>query len=345
MNTIMKLGLAALLVVMTTGVLLAGSGNRTGTGGASELLIPVGTRDMGLGGATVATTTGLNSLFFNPAGLTMSDRSVNLMFSHMSYIADIGIEYGAASATFAGIGTIALSVKSLSVGDIPVTTTTDPDGESGATYSPQFFIAGLTYARQLSDRVSVGLTSNLLTERIGEVSATGVAFNAGVIYTNLGDVNGLSLGVVAKNIGPQMRFGGPGLYQLASVATQSRPPQYYQIEAATFELPSTIEIGVGYKYIPAERNVLLLTTAFQNNNFSDDEYRIGAEYAYDNTLFLRVGDSFAPQTPSNSDYIYGVTFGVGIQYPLGDTQLSVDYAYRDAQFFSGNNTISVMLGF
>ncbi len=345
MNTIQKFGLAALLVVVATGTLFAGSGNRAGTGGASELLIPVGARDLSLGGATVATTSGLSSLFYNPAGLTRSDHSVNLMFSHMSYIADIGVEYGAASATFAGLGTVALSIKSLSIGDIPVTTTTDPDGQSGETYSPQFLVIGLTYGRQLSDRVSVGLTGNLINEQIGGVTATGVAFNAGVMYDNLGDVTGLSLGVAVKNIGPQMRFGGPALYQLASVATQNRPPQYYSIQAASFELPSTIEIGVGYKSTLAERNVLLVTTAFQNNNFSDDEYRVGLEYAYDNTLFLRVGDSFAPSTPDNSDYIYGVTAGVGIQYPLGDTYLTVDYAYSQAEFFNGNHTFSVILGF
>jgi hypothetical protein len=345
MKSLEKLGLAALLVVVLTGTLFAGSGNRTGTGGASELLIPVGARDIGLGGATVATTSGLSSLFFNPAGITRSDRSVNLMFTHMSYIADIGVEYGAASATFEGLGTLALSIKSLSIGDIPVTTTTDPDGESGQFYSPQFFVAGLTYGRQLSDRVSVGVTGNLITERLGDVSASGVAFSAGVIYDNVGEVDGLSLGVAAKNIGPQMRFSGSGLYQLATVSTQNRPPQYYLVEAAGFELPSSIEIGVGYKMTFQEQNVVLLTTGFQNNNFSDDEYRVGVEYAYDKTLFLRVGDSFAPQTPSNSDYIYGISAGVGISYPLGDTHLTVDYAYRQADFFSGNHVIGVILGF
>ena len=38
---------------------VAGSGNRTGTGGASQLLIPVGARDLAMGGSTVSTTSGV----------------------------------------------------------------------------------------------------------------------------------------------------------------------------------------------------------------------------------------------------------------------------------------------
>ena len=46
----------------------AGSGNRTGTGGASQLLIPVGARDLAMGGSTISTTYGIEALFWNPAG-------------------------------------------------------------------------------------------------------------------------------------------------------------------------------------------------------------------------------------------------------------------------------------
>jgi hypothetical protein len=345
MKTLSRISVLALLVVAATGVVFADSGNRTGTGGATELLIPVGAKDLGMGGSTVATTTGINALFWNPAGITRADQSVSVLFSHMSYIADIGVEYGAVSTNFPDFGTVALSIKALSVGDIPITTTTDPDGESQQTYSPQLFVAGLSYARQLSERISVGITTSLISEHLGEVSATGVAFSAGVMYQHLAEIQGLSLGVAVKNIGPQMQFGGSGLNQFASVSTLNRTPGYLQLQAAPFQLPSSMEIGLGYKASIDEHNVVQLTGAFQNNNYSEDVYSIGGEYSYDKTFFVRAGDSFAPTTPDNSDYIYGVTFGVGIQYPVGDTNLSVDYAYRSTKFFSGNNVITIMLGF
>jgi hypothetical protein len=273
-----------------------------------------------------------------------SDNSANIIFSHMSYIADIGVEYGAVSGRFGDLGTFALSVKSLSVGDIPVTTTEAPDG-TGQNYSPQYFTAGITYSRMLSDRISVGITTNLISETVEDVSATGVAFNVGVIYDNLANINGLSLGVVVKNIGPQMQFDGPALYVVGDVEDQNRPPQYLKLESAPFELPASIELGMGYRAAMSENANVLFAGTFQSNNFSEDEYKLGAEAAINKMFFVRVGYSMAPSTPDDSDYLYGFTAGAGIEYNLGDAVLGVDYAYRDVEFFSGNHVIAIRLGF
>ncbi len=344
MKRIFAVLIIAVLALGTTNEAMAGPGNRTGTGGSAQLLIPVGARDLAMGGSTISTTSGIESLFWNPAGVAKAVSSANVIFSHMSYIADIGVEYGAVSGKFGDLGTLALSIKSLSVGEIPVTTTDNPDG-TGQNYSPQFFTAGLTYSRMLSDRISVGVTTNIISERISDVSANGVAFNVGVIYDNLADMAGLSLGVVVKNIGPQMRFDGPALYQIGDVDGQNRPPQYLKIDTAPYELPASIEIGMGYRSVMSENADILFSGTFQSNNFSEDEYRLGAEASINKMFFIRGGYSFAPDTPDNSEYIYGVSVGGGIQYNLGDADISVDYAFRDTQFFSGNHIIAVRLGF
>jgi hypothetical protein len=344
MKRLIGILIVLILVLATSFEGIAGPGNRTGTGGAAQLLVPVGARDLAMGGSTISTTKGIESLFWNPAGVAKSDNSANLIFSHMSYIADIGVEYGAVSGRFGDLGTFALSVKSLSVGDIPVTTTENPDG-TGQNYSPQFFTAGITYSRLLSDRISVGLTTNLVSERISDVSATGVAVNVGVIYDNLADLNGLSLGVVVKNIGPQMQFDGPALYVVGDVGDQNRPPQYVKLESAPFELPASIELGMGYKAAMSENADVLVSGAFQSNNFSEDEYKVGAEGVINKMFFLRAGYSFAPSTPDDSEYLYGFTVGAGIEYNLGDALLAVDYAFRDVEFFSGNHVFAIRLGF
>lgn len=333
-----------LLVLAAAAPAFAGAGNRTGTAGASELLIPVGTRDIGMGGASVSTARGVDALFWNPASVAQMDNSAALYFSHMSYIADIGVQYGAVSANFEGLGVLSLSLKSLSVGDIPVTTTTNTDG-TGQTFSPQMFTVGLSYSRMLSDNVGVGITANYVTERLGDVSANGVAFNVGVVYENLGAVQGLSLGVVVKNIGPQMQFSGPGLLNQASVAGQNRPPQYYTIESAPFELPSSIDFGIGYKRTFMGDNSILLSTAYASNNFSDDEYKLGAEYAYEDILFLRGGYDLAKVESSDRQYIFGPSFGAGVHTALGSLDVTFDYAFRSAKLFDGNHIFSVKLGF
>jgi hypothetical protein len=322
----------------------AGAGNRTGTNGASELLIPVGTRDIALGGSTISASSGVESIFWNPAGTARMKNSADLYFSHMSYFADIGVNYGAVSASLESFGVLSLAIKSLAIDDIPVTTTRDPDG-TGQSFKPQYFTVGIVYARQLSDRIAVGLTGNLISERLGDVSATGVSFDIGLIYENLANVNGLSFGITVKNIGPQMKFDGSGLLQTASVSGQHRPATLYQVEASSFELPSSINFGVGYKRQLNDMVALQGTTSFQSNNFMDDEYRFGLEASYQDLLFVRGGYNFAQKESDEREYLFGPAFGVGIHSALGNTEVTIDYAYRSMDVFEGNHVFSVKLGF
>lgn len=343
MKTIIFFMALFLVLILGANLMYAGAGNRTGTGGASQLQIPVGVRGIALGGQGVSSSTGIEALYWNPAGISNMRSSTEVTFSHMNHIADIGVEYGAVASKFEGFGTIAINIKSLSVGDIPVTTTLEPDG-NGTTYSPQFLTAGLSFSRQLSDRVSVGLTATYITEAMGNVNASGLAFDVGVLYDNLVDLSGLSFGIVIKNLGPQMKYGGSALFVQADVAEFGRPPQYYNINTAGFDLPTFFQLGFSYKPQIGEMNSLLTTASFQNNNFSDDEYRFGLEYGYNNTFFVRGGYSFAPQALEDN-YIYGLTAGAGINYQFEGVDLKVDYAFRDVKYFEANHILSIGVGF
>lgn len=332
------------LVVLAMTQTFAGAGNRAGTNGASELLIPVGTRDIGMGGSTIATTSGVEALFWNPAGTAVMKSSADLYISHMSYIADIGVNYGAIAANIEGLGVLSLSLKSLAIDAIPVTTTRDPEG-TGQTFKPQFFTVGLTYARQLSERVAVGLTGNVVSERLGDVSASGFAFDVGVLYDNLASIQGLSIGVVLKNIGPQMKYEGTALLTTATVSDLHRPASLYQIQAASFELPSAIHFGIAYKHQLSDEMTLLGSTAFQSSNFSDDEYKLGLECSYQDLLYVRGGYNFAQREEESREFLFGPSVGFGVHSALGSTDISIDYAYRSMQTFEGNHIFSVKLGF
>ena len=342
MKKIVNLLTVVFTLLLMLDVAYAGGGNRTGTGGAAELLIPVGPRGIAMGEANIATSFGLESLFWNPAGVARMENSSQVLFSHMSYIADIGVEYGAVAANFEGFGALSLSIKALSIGDIPVTTTQNPDG-TGANFSPQMLVAGVSFSRQLTDRISVGLTSNFISETLGDVSASGVAFDVGVIYSDLADLNGLSLGVVLKNIGPEMTYSGTGLLTQATVTTLNRPPQYYKVDAAPFELPSNFQLAIGYKPVLDEVNSLQFSGVYQNNNFSGDESKLGAEYGYNNMFFVRAGYQFATQETDN--YIYGFTAGAGINYDIQGFGIKIDYAFRDTKYFDGSHIFAITFGF
>ncbi|HUX60501.1 MAG TPA: PorV/PorQ family protein [Ignavibacteriaceae bacterium] len=329
----------------------AGGGTRNGTGGATELVIPVGASGIALGGSNLSTASGLDALFWNPAGVANMTNSATAMFSHMDYIANIGVEYGAVAANFEGFGVISLDIKSLSIGSIPVTTNDQPDG-TGQTFTPQFLTAGATFSRALTDRIAIGLTVNYISETIAQVSATGFGVNAGVQYKDLGDISGLSFGLVIKNIGPQMTYGGPGLLVQASPTGSTstptdpfnRAPSFYSINAAAFDLPSSFDIGFGYKPTLDDMNSLQISGVFENNNFSGDLYNVGVEYGYNKMFFARVGYSMSPKN-QDPNYIYGFSAGAGINYDLGGMDIRLDYAYRSAKYLNGNSVFEVSLGF
>jgi len=340
MKNILKILLAFLLLLAFDA--FAQEGKRTGTGGASHLLIPVGPRGIAMGEANVSTSSGIESLFWNPAGVAKMDGATDILFSHMEYIADIGVEYGALAANFEGFGVLSLSLKALSIGDIQVTTTANPDG-TGEIFTPTMITAGLGFSRMLTESISIGLTANFISERIADVSASGIAFDVGVIYDNLADVNGLSIGFVLKNFGPDMQYSGPGLINFGQIDGVNRPPNFYTIESAAFELPSNFQIALGYSPVLDEINSLQFSGNYMNNNFSGDEYKLGGEYGYNNNFFVRAGYQLAPNISDN--YIYGFSAGVGINYKVEGFGFKVDYAYRDVEFFDGNHIIALTLGF
>lgn len=343
MNNIYKLFLSLFLILILSVVTIASGGNRTGTGGAAQLNIQVGARSIAMGGANLASAYGIEALYWNPAGVAKLDKSFAVTFSHMTHIADIGVEYGAVAAKIEGFGVLALSVKSLSIDNILITTTQDPDG-TGATYAPQMLVAGISFSKLLTDNIAVGVTANYISETLGQVDASGMAFNVGVSYENLASVNGLSFAVAIKNLGAEMQYEGAGLLHEADVEDYNRPPQLYQANSAPYEIPSQFEIGFAYAPALDEFNGLQISTTFQNNNFSGDEYRLGAEYTYNDLFFVRGGYSMAPDVKSE-DYLYGITAGAGLKYDLDGIEMMVDYAFRDVQYFDANHVFQVSFGF
>lgn len=320
---------------------------RVGTASASQLLIPVGARGLAMGSANIALARGIEAIHWNPAGLGRLEHSAEGLFSTMSYIADIQVNYGAVAGSFGEFGVVGFSMKSIDFGDILLTTDDDPEGRLGRLFSPTFMTLGFSYARELTDAISAGATLKLITENIDRVSASGVAFDFGIQYKGLAGVPGLHFGVAVKNIGPQMKYDGPGLLRPGTSSEGRRPEQMYKSEAASFELPSLFEIGTGYTLSPAENVMLGFAGTFTNNNLYVDEYRVGGEVAYTLAslqLFGRAGLGVTPVLESKEN-IFGMTLGMGVSYRAEGIHITFDYAYRQVEFFDANQVISLKLGF
>jgi hypothetical protein len=336
---ILALVLLAFLAGATTPA-LAGSNGRKGTEGAPELVIAVGPRGEALGGAVVGDASGVEAMFWNPAGLGSLPRT-EAMFSHTQYFADLKLNYAAVASRVGDFGVLGFSAKVLSIGDVIVTTESAPEG-TGEIAQPTFTVLGVSWAKQFTDRVLFGVTGNLVSEHIISQTATGAAFDFGVQYVT--GWRGLRLGMVMKNFGPGMTYSGPGgeASLLPPGQDQSGQPRIFNTESASFELPSFFTIGgcLDLYSKPAQRVTLL--GALQNNNFQGNAVRGGLEWGYRDLITLRGSyyGSFVGTTDPNTaqdeskfragdDLYTGFALGAGLKVRAGDVgRMGVDFTWR-----------------
>ena len=332
------------MLIMWSVSVFAGDASRKGTTGADELLIPVGARSIATGGAFLSNITGLEALYYNPAGLSQG-KGTEAMFSFTTYLADLKVSYFAIGSNLGDFGSLALSVKTLNFGDIPITTVDVPDG-TGSTYSPGYITAGLTYAKVITDRVCVGVNAKVINETITDVSATGFAVDFGVQYRF---PSNLSIGATVKNIGTNMSFKGTSLQYQTGLAggNLGSPTANYDVPSEEFQLPSYFELSTAYDYDFNDENKLMVGVAFRNNNVTDDEIRLGLEYGFKNMFFVRGGYISSVQNTSGpiSNINNGFTFGAGINYNFADgMNFVLDYSFQQVKEFPNpNHTFTIKL--
>jgi len=303
-------------------VVTAGDRGKFGTSAAPELLIPVGSVGTSLGGSNLSYVTGIDAMFWNPAGLArLNSSTAEVMFSHMNYFADMNMQYFAGASDI-GLGVVGASIRSFNIGEILETTELQPEG-TGTVFQPTYLVASLSFARQMTDKIRFGTNIKLISESVANVSANGIAFDFGIQY--IGGTSGLAFGIAIKNLGSAMTFDGPGLERsyVENGQTVTR-----KIILEPFDLPTNLEIGASYTYAMNTQNSLNISTAFQNSGFSSDEYKFGLEYNYNNNFYLRGAFNYRPQAKDNGESLFGPSFGAGVKYPFSGVMLGFDYAFR-----------------
>lgn len=321
---------------------ICGPKDRFGTGAADELLIPVGSIGTSLGGSNIASITGIEAMYWNPAGLSKLDsKTGEAIFSYMNYIADINVQYFGGIVKVGSLGNLGLSIKTMDFGEAElVTTAANPEG-TGETFTPTYIIANLSFARAMTDKIYFGTNVKFINEKIADVTASGFAFDFGLQYVTR---SGLNFGIALKNLGPAMQFNGPGLDRQY---IENGTTVFRRVNLQSFELPTNLELGISYKATFSKVNSLNTSVAFMSSTYSSDEYKLGLEYNYNNNFFIRAATNvYADQ--EYSDNLFGPSLGAGIKYPVGGLKLGFDYAYRflnTGQFNSTNQFFTLNVGF
>lgn len=338
-----SLSMMALVTVVTSAY--AGNPDRRGQAGGTELLIVPWARSAGWIGVNTANVRGLEAERMNVAGLAFTKKT-ELNFSRTTWLSgsDVFVNAFGIAQRINESSALAFTVMSIDMGAIDITTTENPDGGLG-TYKPAFSNIGVSYAKSFSDRIHGGATVRIISQSISDVSAQGVAFDAGIQYVT-GPKDALKFGISLRNVGTPMSFGGDGLSARGTMQGNTVALTLSQ-RSQKFELPSLMNIGASYDFYPmggAEEYRLTMAANFTSHSFTNDQIGLGAEFAWRNMFALRMGYQYENgimNIDTRQNVYSGFNAGFSVDAPFNKSNFGFDYAYRATNPFGGTHLLGI----
>jgi hypothetical protein len=302
------------------------STTKVGTTVAQFLKIPAGARTIAMGSSGASLEGDVYSIYWNPSALARLKTPGEAAFNHAEWLADISYDFVAAGMSIEGLGTLGVSLTSLRVPEDIVRTEINPEGD-GRRWDYSSFALGVSFARSLTDRFSIGFTAKYIREAIWNMSSQGIAFDVGTIYTT--SFNDLKIGASISNFGTKLRLDGHDIsFNNFPDGELGQGPQNIEsiYKTESFDIPLNFRIGVSMDVVKMDN--IRATAAIDATHPNDNvEYmNSGLEVAYDEMFFGRVGY----KSLFNSESEEGLTWGVGLIFALSNsTGIKVDYAFAD----------------
>ncbi len=317
--------------------------SKTGTTAATFLEIPVSARAMGMGSAFSAVANDASSLYWNPAGAARLPQT-EVVFTHMNWIADLAFDYAGATLPLGSFGTLGLSFTSLTMSDMAVRTIEKPDG-TGEVFGASSIAVGVHYARNLSDRFSIGFSGKYIQESIWHMSSQAVAIDVGVLYTTE-FFNQMKIGANISNFGTDMKMAGRDSRLFERVDAQkmgSNDRIPVNIEMDSWSLPLNFQFGVATDVFASENQSLTVAVDALHPSDNYESINIGAEYRFYNMLALRGGYRAIGLSESEG----GLSLGAGFSGELfgGGVSAGLDFAYSDYGRLKSSNVITIAILF
>ena len=316
---------------------------KTGTTSAKFLSIGIGPRANAMGSAFTSVVNDASALYWNPAGAA-NLTSYEAMFTHMNLFKDldISLSYAAIVIPTEGWGNFGVSVTTLDYGTMDVTTEYFPEG-TGEKFSASSYAFGLSYARNITEDFTAGITIKYISELIFNSSANGFAFDVGTIFNT--PFYGIKFSSIITNFGPKLQMTGEDLL----IRHDSDPTRngnnatvdaYYKTDK--FELPLKLQIGLSKDFQFMENQRLTVAVDATHSNDNAEYINVGGELAlFDELFFLRGGYKALFLKDSQE----GLTLGVGLDYGLGVFSIGFDYAFQEYNYLGDTHSFGVRLKF
>jgi len=317
------------IVSMLTVGLAMGQGTKLAQAGMKFLSVGQFARQGALADAFTAGEAYAASMFYNPAGMARLGAFADISFGQTQWIADIKHLYAAvAISPFSGdYGVLGIQAQYVDYGTVEHTIRLNSEVGPGyidlGTIKPYAYMVGVSYARALTNKFSIGGSVKWVRQDLGEgVIEVDTTFSPSKKIRN-------SLGVPAFDFGILYHTGFKSLTFGMTVRNFAREVSYIK---ENFQLPLAFKMGLTMNAldlaeIPPDRQSLLLAVDAEHPRDYPEQLKFGAEYSFMNTVDLRIGYVF----PADE---HGVCYGLGLHQQLMGARFSIDYAYTPFGVFT-----------
>jgi len=307
------------------------------------LAIGVGADALGLSNAVVAQTQGVNSGYWNPAGLTATNKWLDIGLMHSEYFAGIAkYDYLGLAHSIDDKSAVGLSIIRFAVDDIPNTTQLidnegNVDYDRITTFTAADYAFLFSYARKLNvEGLSVGGNFKLIHRKVGDfASSWGFGLDAGVTYKMN---EHWKFGGVARDVTSTFNawvFNLDETTKEVFVLTGNEIPQNgLELTLPRFILGSNYRTDLGKKgiYFSGELDLDLTTdgrrnTLLKSGLISADPH-IGLAFGFKDIVALRGGISNV-QYIKEFDDSQKLTIQPNIGIGLHIRNIFLDYAFTD----------------
>ena len=319
-----KLNWQAILALI---LLLAAAGwsqefRKAGKAGFVFLEIPVSARALAMGETGITMPDMLSEgMYVNPALIAFNGNPLSLNATYASWYVETAHMAAGFTYKIPLIGTVGLSIVNFDFGTIKKTRIILPDfGETGpfidlGTYSAQAYAIGLTFARTLTEKFTMGVTVKYVRENIDQYYADNFVFDIGFIYQT-------------------------GFYSLRLAAFL----QSFGLETAyaneKFRMPQILKMGLSYDVWGGWDDDRRLTVIAETVHPSDADERIhlGMEGVLMRSVVLRAGYKFGYDDED-------LTLGLGLQFKYNMNNFRLDFAYMNHKYLENTLRYSLVVDF
>jgi hypothetical protein len=339
-----------IIAVLGLGLLLAQPAQadvrKSGLTGAAFLKIGVGARPVALGSAYTTVTGDVHQLFWNPAGIALDGGESQVLLSHNSWIADLSHQALGFTRDMGDMGTLGIGVVTLGLSDIAADRDVVPqfvldagtfnpnDTASSGSYSYRDLALGVSWGRNITDRLNMGVTGKIITQSIDGVGATAFAADFGAIYR----INSTySLGARINNLGSDLTF-----YDIGAPL-----PLIFSIGAAAVVVndpDSGMAVTVLADATKPQDAEQLLYTAVEAQLFNMLKLRSGYKLNYQSIEDDKV-DEVSGAVVGADRTEEGLNAGLGLDFGMAGYNATVDYAFTSFGILDSVHQFSLQFRF